>query len=454
MNGTSFRLRCLAVTLALLAPGAAFAAVDADQAARLDKDLTPVGAERAGNASGSIPAWDGGITTPPASFTPGKQHSDPFADETPVVTITSDNQRDHAEKLTPGQLAMFARYPTFRMLVYPTHRSAALSARHYEYTRKNATRCKLVADGEGVADCAEGLPFPIPQNAQEVIWNHKLRFRALTLQRWANLVNPSPAGAYQIVRIREQAMSLYHVPGNTSDSINNVVGYFFQETEGPARLAGNVVLVHESMDAAKQPRQAWVYNAGQRRVRRAPQVAYDNPTVNSDGGATYDMGDMFNGATDRFDWTLQGKKELYVPYNAYKAKANGVKVTDLVRPHHLNPDLLRYELHRVWVVDARLKSGQRHINSRRTFYLDEDSWQILAVEHYDGEGALWRYSEAPSIQYYEVPTFWSTLEVHHDLKNGRYLATLLDNEESPYDFHFELTAQDFSPQALRTRGIR
>ena len=329
-------LRCLAVTLALLAPGAAFAAVDADQAARLGKDLTPVGAERAGNASGSIPAWDGGITTPPASFTPGKQHSDPFPDETPVVAITSDNQRDHAAKLTPGQLAMFARYPTFRMLVYPTHRSAALPARNYEYTRKNATSCKLVADGEGVADCAEGLPFPIPQNAQEVIWNHKLRFRGLTIQRWANLVNPSPAGAYQIVRIREQAMSLYHAPGNTSASINNVVGYFFQATEGPARLAGNVVLVHESMDAAKQPRQAWVYNAGQRRVRRAPQVAYDNPTVNSDGGATYDMGDMFNGAMDRFDWTLQGKKELYVPYNAYKAKADGVKVADLVRPHHLN----------------------------------------------------------------------------------------------------------------------
>jgi hypothetical protein len=189
-------------------------------------------------------------------------------------------------------------------------------------------------------------------------------------------------------------------------------------------------------------------------VRRAPNVAYDNPTVNSDGGRSSDMADMFNGAMGRFDWTLGEKREMYVPYNAYKAKANGVKVADLVRPHHLNPDLLRYELHRVWVVDARLKAGERHVCSRRTFYLDEDSWQILAAEHYDSDGALWRYSEAPSIQYYEVPTFWSTLEVHHDLKSGRYVAGLLDNEEGPRDFKFPAEVDDFSPQALRGKGIR
>jgi hypothetical protein len=108
----------------------------------------------------------------------------------------------------------------------------------------------------------------------------------------------------------------------------------------------------------------------------------------------------------------------------------------------------------VWVVDATLKPGKRHINARRTFYLDEDSWQILVIDHYDSQKALWRYSEAPSINYYEVPTFWATLEVHHDLKSGRYIAGILDNEEKPYDFGFQTTPDDFSPQSLRTRGIR
>jgi hypothetical protein len=145
---------------------------------------------------------------------------------------------------------------------------------------------------------------------------------------------------------------------------------------------------------------------------------------------------------------------MYVPYNDYGAKAKGVKVADLIRPGHLNPDHLRYELHRVWVVEATLKPSLRHVNSRRTFYLDEDSWQIMAAEHYDNEGALWRYSEAPSINYYEVPTFWSTLEVHHDLKSGRYVAGLLDNDDAPYNFSFRASADDFSPQSLRQRGVR
>ncbi|PKL98448.1 MAG: DUF1329 domain-containing protein, partial [Gammaproteobacteria bacterium HGW-Gammaproteobacteria-7] len=96
----------------------------------------------------------------------------------------------------------------------------------------------------------------------------------------------------------------------------------------------------------------------------------------------------------------------------------------------------------------------RHINPRRTFYVDEDSWGILVLDHYDGQGNIWRYSEAPSVNYYEVPTFWATLETHHDLKSGRYISLLLDNEETPVDFSFQTSPENFSPQNLRGRGIR
>ena len=182
--------------------------------------------------------------------------------------------------------------------------------------------------------------------------------------------------------------------------------------------------------------------------------AYDNPGTASDGLRTNDMTDMFNGAMDRFDWTLVGKKEMLVPYNAYRAHSDKTKVKDLIRPGHLNPDLMRYELHRVWVVEAKLKAGQRHINSRRTFYVDEDSWQIMLIDHYDGQGNLWRYSDAPSVNYYEVPTFWSTLETHHDLKSGRYITMLLDNEDKTRDFGYQSTPANYSPQNLRTAGVR
>ena len=163
---------------------------------------------------------------------------------------------------------------------------------------------------------------------------------------------------------------------------------------------------------------------------------------------------MFNGAPDRYDWKLVGKKEMLVPYNAYKLHSNTVKNSDILKAGHINQDLARYELHRVWVLDATLKPGTSHLYARRTFYIDEDSWQILAADHYDARGQLWRVSEAHCINYYDAQTFWSTLEVHVDLQNGRYLAIGLDNENTMYNFALKRTPADFTPDSLRRDGVR
>ena len=445
----------LAVCIGMaFAGGSAFAAVSADQAARLGKDLTPVGAIQAGNADGTIPAWEGGITSPPAGYKPGMSHPDPFASDKPLFSITPDNYREYADKLTEGQKGMFAKYPTFRMDVYPTRRSASFPQRTYEYTIKNATTAKLTADENGVVDAAEGIPFPIPQSGAEVIWNHKLKYKGVSAARWTNLAPVTTNGRYNMVKIREEFMGLYYKPGNTIADINNILLYFYQSVEAPARLAGQVLLVHETLNQDLQPRKAWVYNPGQRRVRLAPNVAYDNPGTASDGLRTSDMTDMFNGSLDRYDFKLVGQQEMYVPYNSYKADSDQSLVSDMIKPGHLDPDYLRYELHRVWVVDATLKPGKRHINPRRTFYVDEDSWQILVLDHYNAQGEVWRYTEAPSINYYEVPVFWTTMENTHDLQSGRYLATGVDNQDTPPDFGFQSSLENFTPQALRTRGVR
>ncbi|MEO6064503.1 MAG: DUF1329 domain-containing protein [Lysobacterales bacterium] len=432
----------------------ALAATSADKAAELGKSLTPMGGEKAGNADNSIPAWDGGITKPPPGYRAGAFHVDPFAADRSTLTITPANYKQHAERLSPGLQAMFARYGTFKMIVYPTRRSASFPARTYEYTKRNATSCKLVANGDGVENCAEGVPFPVVNDGYEAIWNHKLKYKGVSVVSYSNQAPVTASGAFNLVKLREEVLGLYYKQGNTTENINNILLYFKQEVVSPARLAGQVLLVHETLNAKAAPRQAWVYNPGQRRVRRAPNVAYDNPGTAADGLRTNDMTDMFNGAMDRFDWKLVGKKEMYIPYNSYQAKAGGTKVRDLIRPGHLNPAKLRYELHRVWVVEAKLKPGKRHINSRRTFYLDEDSWQIVQIDHYDSQGAMWRYSEAAPINFYQVPTVWTTLETHHDIKSGRYITQLLDNEDKTRDFGHLSTPANYSPQALRTQGVR
>ncbi len=251
-----------------------------------------------------------------------------------------------------------------------------------------------------------------------------------------------------------KTLGLYYLPNATLESIDHRLLYFLQRTNSPARLAGSALLVYESLNPLTQPRQAWVYNPGQRRVIRAPHVAYDNPSSASDGLHVSDMTDMFNGALDRFEWELTGKREMYVPYNAYRVHSDKLDYDDLVQAGHLDPQHLRYELHRVWVVEARLKNGLRHINPRRTYYLDEDSYQILMADHYDANGKLWRFSEAHPIVFYEVPVSWTTIEIHHDLQSGRFVSYRLNPRKPVPSFNMEMEPSDFTPQALRRMGKR
>ena len=432
------------------------AAVSETDAARLGKDLTPLGAEMTGRTDGSIPAWTGGITTPPAGYHAGDHHPDPFAGDQPLYTITPGNASQYEARLTPGTMALLKAYPDYKLIVYPSRRSASNPQRVYDATRSNATAARLVSGGNGISGAIVGVPFPIPQSGLEVVWNFLTRYRGIAAVRHIGQAAVERGGGYQLVQFEDEFLFNYTRPDITAQELDdsNTLIFFKQAVTAPARLAGTILLAQETMDQVKEPRRAWVYNTGRRRVTRAPNVAYDNPGTAADGQRTSDQFDMFNGAPDRYNWQLVGKKEMIVPYNSYKLHSDKIKNSDILKPLHINQDLARYELHRVWVVDATLKPGTTHLYARRTFYIDEDSWQILAADQYDGRGQLWRVSEAHCINYYDAQTFWSTLEVHTDLQNGRYLAIGLDNENAMYDFSIKRTPADFTPDSLRREGLR
>jgi hypothetical protein len=437
----------------------ALAAITAQEAARLGADLTPLGGEKAGNAAGTIPAWDGGLKTPAdagiQNFKPGTAHPDPFASEKPLFKITAANVGQYAANLTEGHKALLKAYPDYFMNVYPSHRTAAVPERIYDATKQIATTANLAPGGNGVTGAVIGIPFPIPKQGVEVFWNHVLRYRADAAQRNIGQVAVTAGGDYTPVKFRDEFLFAYALPGATEASLDNVIIYFIQETVAPARLAGEILLVHETLDQSKENRRAWLYNPGQRRVRRAPNVAFDNPGTAADNQRTSDQFDMYNGSPERYEWKLVGKKEIYVPYNAYRLNSNQYKYKDILKAQHINQDLARYELHRVWVVDSTLKSGTDHVYKRRTLYVDEDSWQILAVDCYDKRDQLWRVQEGHVINYYELPTLWTTLELVMDLQNRRYLALGLQNEEArSYDFSIKRTVADYQPQSLRAKGTR
>lgn len=450
-------MQCGVLALSLLAANV-MAAVTPEEAAKLGTTLTPVGAEKAGNADGSIPAWTGGIPKNAGAVDSKGFLADPFATEKPLFVITAATVDKYKDKLSEGQVAMFKRYPeTYKIPVYPTHRTVNLPPDIYESIKRSALNVHAINDGNGLENFTGNryYAFPIPKNGVEVLWNHITRYHGGNLRRIITQATPQTNGSYTPIRFEEEVAVPQLIPDMDPAKGANVLTFFKQSVTAPARLAGNVLLVHETLDQVKEPRLAWIYNAGQRRVRRAPQVAYDGPGTASDGLRTSDNFDMFSGAPDRYDWKLVGKKEMYIPYNSYKLDQPTLKYDDIIKAGHINQDLTRYELHRVWEVVGTVKPSERHIYAKRHMYIDEDSWQVALVDHYDGRGQLWRVAEGHAQFYYDhqVPAY--TVETLYDIIAGRYIALGMKNEEkSSFVFGFAAKAADYTPAALRSEGIR
>ncbi|WP_223123454.1 DUF1329 domain-containing protein [Pseudomonas alcaligenes] len=429
------------------------ARVDAAQAARLGQDLMPLGGERAGNAAGTIPAWDGGLTAGPSGYQPGMHHPDPYAADKELYRVDASNAGQYKAVLAPGFQKLLEKHPGYFLRVYPTHRSAAAPQRIYDATRYNATNAGLISGGNGIEGTAAGIPFPIPQSGQEAIWNHIARYRGDQIRMITNQAAVLANGDYTLLKRERDVMFVYGREGVTPADLDNTLFYYKYVVTAPSKLAGSSLVVQETLDQVLAIRKAWRFSRGERRVRRLPMLAYDAMQPDTNGMATADVVDAYNGAPDRYEWKLIGKQEMLMPYNSYAVHQKGIPYEQILQKKSVNPELLRYELHRVWVVEAHLRTGFSHPYGARRFYLDEDSWQILAVDLYDKSGELVGLQEAHPISYYDVPMFGSTLETIYDFKGSRYYVDGLDNNEPMYDFNVKLNKGDFTAAALRREGI-
>ena len=453
MQNSTLLNTCL-LTLALAGVSLAQAAVPPEQVARLKSELTPFGAERAGNADGSIPAWDGGYTKVVAGYKPGDKRPDPFAGDKPLYSIKASNMEQYAGQLAEGTKLLLKKYPDYRLDVYPTHRSAAAPQWVYDNTAKNAGRATLDVETEKVSGAFGGIPFPIPENGAQVLWNYRLSWQgaetiSAPFDTWL-----MTAGGKKVQATR--ALFSYRFPYYAeSGSLENFAGKYQVGkllTELPSSKAGEGLMTHWDMDPAN--RAAWQYLVGQRRVRRAPNIAYDTPDFVTSGVGLFDEAFMLFGPTDRYDLKLAGKKELIVPYN--NNRAGLVKSDELVKPNFLNPDLVRWEKHRVWVVEATLKSGKRHVVPRRTYYIDEDSWQILLVDGYDAQGKLGRQMYSLTLLAPDMPALTSqVMWGSYNLDTGAYFLNSSSNDLAvQYQKIATPSASFYTPDAMANENMR
>ncbi|MET4163510.1 hypothetical protein ABIE61_003374 [Marinobacterium sp. MBR-111] len=417
------------VTALLISAPHVYAAVTAEEAARLGAELTPLGGEKSGNADGSIPAWTGGIT----EMLPGDYLGDIpksiFADEKPIYQVTSQNMSQYQELLSDGVQAMLQKYPdSFRLEVYPTHRTMAAPQSVYDNTLANATRCKLIEGGYSVEGCAGGIPFPIPQEGVEVMWNFLMRVEAPSIEYTFKNIVGNADGSHTLATRNDISFQYpQYYKDATPQNWSGEYSMFRFNTLEPPFKAGESLVVRDSIDR-DQPRQAWQYLLGQRRVRRAPTVSYDTPDFVASGANYFDEVQGFFGSVDRFNWTLKGKQELLVPYNTNNFV--GAALDDALSTYHLNPDHVRWEKHRVWVVEANVADGKRHAVPKRTYYVDEDSWLVLLVDGYDAEDKLWRTSMVTPFVVPKIPTLMMKTATVFNLQANTMSLIQAVNEEN------------------------
>lgn len=438
------------------------AAVSQQEAKKLGTELTPMGGQKAGNADGSIPMWTGSMSGVPQGLSymgSGDVYPDPYAADRPLYTITARNMSGYGSFLSEGLKALLTKYPnTFSVPVYPSHRDARFSQLTEGRTMWNAVNTTLVNGIDGLQNYTGGAPFPIPKNGAEVIWNARIIHPHPTITGVLDDVAVYLNGETQLRRQEFISEFPYSYPqnkiGDTEPQIGINAGLVHVTVLKPDRQKGMMTIVLESLDQVKNPRKAWVYVPGSRRVRRAPTVGYDTP--DGPGGLmTVDDALGFNGAFDRYDWTLIGKREMIIPYDAYKFDSPKVSYAELLKPGHVNPNYMRYEKHRVWIVEANLKRGMRHVYAKRRFYVDEDSWQFVLTESYDGRGNLWKVNILNTLYDFALKGYIARSQIFHDLQSGAYLATRLVNETSQPNLMSTPRGLDYySPSNLRKMGTR
>lgn len=413
----------------LAAPAIIGGRAKAQSASALGTTLTPFGADPKASADGLVGAWTGGLSAPPAGWS--NPPSNPFSDDKPIFTVTLDNMAQYDAMLCEGQRQMLKRYGAagFKMNVYPSRRSFAAPQYVYDNTALNVARAKPSAQGLiwGFEGAVGGVPFPIlspdPSVAGvQIMWNHLVSYQGQYVSCATGEYVCTQGDNVLVLGAAGQSAHPYYFKDVTPENYTGQYSWGISEDTAPPNLVGGKAVFEYFSDLAKYKNAAFEYLVGEGRIRQAPQVQYDIPCSQVDDAINYDEAGVFAGALDRYNWKYLGKKQMIVMYNGYDLY-NARNDNSTMGQNFVNPELLRWEVHRCRVVEATLAPGKRHTMPHRMFYMDEDSWQGLMADGWDAQGNYWRNGNVVPIALLgeDGPFPYYYAQIYYNLQSNQYV---------------------------------
>lgn len=401
-----------------------------EEAALLGNELTPVGANPNPGPKGIIPAYTPKwLGEPPKVEYEGRFCPNPYPDEQPLFTITGDNWQQYAKHLGAGQVAMFKQYTdSFEIQVYPTHRDFRRTDRRRKNIRLNALNSRVVNNGLTLKGAYGGVAFPVPDNGLQVVYNVLTASPAWFIENPRMSAYVRASGNISWSRSKLLVYNPYARGNNREEwAYDDVYAYSISIDKLPARLAGRITFTANTYDFRGVSRQSWQYKPGLRRLRKTPDVGFDYPS--DTGPRVVDEQKGFNGSPELYNWKLVGKRRMYVPFHTYELDSPKLEYSDLITKNgHANPDHIRYELRRVWVVVGTLKPNRRHLYQKRRLYVEEDSWFVVMTDMYDRRGELWRTALYGTYYDYAAKGYYINVAMYHDLTSGAYSIEGMSNE--------------------------
>lgn len=341
------------------------------------------------------------------SFFPYKTAKPTYEGLSAGMTINSSNVAKFEEVLDPELFNAISKGWTEIKVGETT--SFGLHPNYIKASQENLGNVKLGAKTGEISGWSAGRPFieepelTDPRAGEKLAWNYKYGYNwgdnAAIYPFYWKYRNMESGEVERTIKFNFHFLNYKgrvnqdptpNIEPNPSDLFRAI---YVQVLE-PYDVKNTQLLIHRAADDLKRDN-AWLYLGFQRRVRRLATGQVTDAFLGSD--IMIEDFEGYNGRVSDMKWEFKGTKNVLLPFYNHNemtldqdthSDSDGYKVTAFGGKGGCFPQV-SFQLRKVYVVDA-IPVDENHPMSKRTFFMDAQTFTIPRTNIYDRAGKLWK----------------------------------------------------------------